>query len=90
MRVTTYKEFETDVLPRIKKLGYNCIQMWVLSLSVADGRMAIMEHAYYACEFDLAALPLTFSLRIPSHQLLRRIIPLWNARRAQIAHRQGS
>jgi 1,4-alpha-glucan branching enzyme len=27
MRVTTYKEFETDVLPRIKKLGYNCIQM---------------------------------------------------------------
>ncbi|WWC70138.1 1,4-alpha-glucan-branching enzyme [Kwoniella pini CBS 10737] len=37
MRVTTYKEFETDVLPRIKKLGYNCIQM-----------MAVMEHAYYA------------------------------------------
>jgi 1,4-alpha-glucan branching enzyme len=27
MRVTTYKEFEHDVLPRIKKLGYNCIQM---------------------------------------------------------------
>lgn len=27
MRVTTYKEFETEVLPRIKKLGYNCIQM---------------------------------------------------------------
>ena len=27
MRVTTYKEFEIDVLPRIKKLGYNCIQM---------------------------------------------------------------
>jgi 1,4-alpha-glucan branching enzyme len=38
-RVTTYKEFEQDVLPRIKKLGYNCIQM-----------MAIMEHAYYACK----------------------------------------
>jgi len=36
-RVTTYKEFENDVLPRIKRLGYNCIQM-----------MAIMEHAYYA------------------------------------------
>lgn len=29
MRVTTYKEFENDVLPRIKKLGYNCIQMCV-------------------------------------------------------------
>jgi 1,4-alpha-glucan branching enzyme len=27
MRVTTYKDFEQDVLPRIKKLGYNCIQM---------------------------------------------------------------
>lgn len=26
-RVTTYKEFETDTLPRIKNLGYNCIQM---------------------------------------------------------------
>jgi len=37
MRVTTYREFEVDVLPRIKKLGYNCIQM-----------MAVMEHAYYA------------------------------------------
>ncbi|KAL0253960.1 1,4-alpha-glucan-branching enzyme [Cryptococcus tetragattii IND107] len=37
MRVTTYKEFEVDVLPKIKELGYNCIQM-----------MAIMEHAYYA------------------------------------------
>ncbi|WVQ80844.1 1,4-alpha-glucan-branching enzyme [Cryptococcus sp. DSM 104549] len=37
LRVTTYKEFERDVLPRIKTLGYNCIQM-----------MAVMEHAYYA------------------------------------------
>ncbi|KAL1411404.1 alpha-1,4-glucan branching enzyme [Vanrija albida] len=36
-RVTTYKEFEADTLPRIKALGYNTIQM-----------MAIMEHAYYA------------------------------------------
>lgn len=26
-RVTTYKEFEDDVLPRIKALGYNTIQM---------------------------------------------------------------
>lgn len=26
-RVTTYKEFERDVLPRIKDLGYNTIQM---------------------------------------------------------------
>lgn len=36
-RVGTYKEFTTGVLPRIKKLGYNIIQL-----------MAIQEHAYYA------------------------------------------
>ena len=38
-RVGTYKEFTTNVLPRIQKLGYNTIQL-----------MAIMEHAYYACK----------------------------------------
>jgi 1,4-alpha-glucan branching enzyme len=37
-RVGTYAEFTRDVLPRIKKLGYNTIQL-----------MAIVEHAYYAC-----------------------------------------
>lgn len=37
LRITTYKEFTQDVLPRIKHLGYNVIQL-----------MAIMEHAYYA------------------------------------------
>ncbi|KAI2641983.1 alpha amylase [Xylaria nigripes] len=37
LRVTTYKEFTKDMLPRIKGLGYNVIQL-----------MAIMEHAYYA------------------------------------------
>lgn len=37
-RVGTYKEFTANVLPRIKKLGYNTIQL-----------MAVMEHAYYAC-----------------------------------------
>ncbi|KAF8426646.1 alpha-glucan branching enzyme [Tirmania nivea] len=36
-RVGTYKEFTAGVLPRIKKLGYNIIQL-----------MAIQEHAYYA------------------------------------------
>ena len=35
-RVHTYLEFKDDILPRIKKLGYNAIQI-----------MAIMEHAYY-------------------------------------------
>jgi 1,4-alpha-glucan branching enzyme len=36
-RIGTYKEFTANVLPRIKRLGYNAIQL-----------MAIMEHAYYA------------------------------------------
>ena len=39
-RVGTYKEFTRDILSRIKNLGYNTIQL-----------MAIMEHAYYACEY---------------------------------------
>jgi len=34
--VGTYDEFRTEILPRIKKLGYNTIQI-----------MAIMEHPYY-------------------------------------------
>lgn len=36
-KVGTYKEFTANILPRIKKLGYNIIQL-----------MAIQEHAYYA------------------------------------------
>jgi 1,4-alpha-glucan branching enzyme len=36
-KVSSYKEFTKYILPRIQKLGYNCIQL-----------MAIMEHAYYA------------------------------------------
>ena len=36
-RVGTYAEFTRDILPRIKKDGYNTVQL-----------MAIMEHPYYA------------------------------------------
>ncbi|GAA5882786.1 hypothetical protein JCM16303_002455 [Sporobolomyces ruberrimus] len=36
-KIGSYDEFTRDVLPRIKALGYNTIQL-----------MAIMEHAYYA------------------------------------------
>ncbi|XP_064881032.1 1,4-alpha-glucan-branching enzyme-like [Oncorhynchus nerka] len=36
-KVASYTNFTTNVLPRIKDLGYNCIQL-----------MAVMEHAYYA------------------------------------------
>uniref|UniRef100_A0A0A9Z5A3 1,4-alpha-glucan branching enzyme n=4 Tax=Lygus hesperus TaxID=30085 RepID=A0A0A9Z5A3_LYGHE len=35
-KVGTYKEFAENIVPRIKKLGYNALQI-----------MAIMEHAYY-------------------------------------------
>ena len=35
-KVATYEEFRINVLPRIAKLGYNCIQI-----------MAIQEHPYY-------------------------------------------
>lgn len=36
-KINTYAEFRDDVLPRVKSLGYNAIQL-----------MAIQEHAYYA------------------------------------------
>ena len=36
-KVASYKEFTQNMLPRIKYLGYNVIQL-----------MAVMEHAYYA------------------------------------------
>ncbi|XP_074155887.1 1,4-alpha-glucan-branching enzyme [Sminthopsis crassicaudata] len=36
-KIASYKHFTCNILPRIKDLGYNCIQL-----------MAIMEHAYYA------------------------------------------
>ncbi|CCH59953.1 hypothetical protein TBLA_0C01380 [Henningerozyma blattae CBS 6284] len=36
-KIATYKEFTQNLLPRIKYLGYDAIQL-----------MAIMEHAYYA------------------------------------------
>ncbi|HEY9123561.1 MAG TPA: alpha amylase C-terminal domain-containing protein [Bacteroidales bacterium] len=35
-KVSTFREFENNVLPRIKKLGYNALQL-----------MAIQEHPYY-------------------------------------------
>ncbi len=37
LKIASYKEFTKNMLPRIKYLGYNVIQL-----------MAIMEHAYYA------------------------------------------
>jgi 1,4-alpha-glucan branching enzyme len=42
-KVASYKEFTKNILPRIKVLGYNTIQL-----------MAIMEHAYYACKIPFS------------------------------------
>lgn len=36
-KISTYSEFKNTVLPYVRDLGYNAIQL-----------MAIMEHAYYA------------------------------------------
>uniref|UniRef100_A0A8C8RCE2 1,4-alpha-glucan-branching enzyme n=1 Tax=Pelusios castaneus TaxID=367368 RepID=A0A8C8RCE2_9SAUR len=36
-KVASYKNFTYNILPKIKDLGYNCVQL-----------MAIMEHVYYA------------------------------------------
>lgn len=36
MQVNSYLEFAKDMLPRIRNLGYNAIQL-----------MAVQEHAYY-------------------------------------------
>ena len=49
-RIGTYKEFTSDILPRIYKLGYNVIQL-----------MATMEHAYYACELPQSNLYIDYS-----------------------------
>lgn len=43
-RVGQYKEFTQNILPRIRDLGYNTIQL-----------MAIQEHAYYACSSSYVA-----------------------------------
>ena len=37
LEVASYDNFSENVIPRIKDLGYNCVEL-----------MAIMEHAYYA------------------------------------------
>ncbi|CAE7686111.1 SBE2.1, partial [Symbiodinium sp. CCMP2456] len=37
-KVSTYVEFADNVLPRIKRMGYNCVQL-----------MAVAEHAHYGC-----------------------------------------
>jgi hypothetical protein len=40
----------------------------------ADDRMAVMEHAYYACKLFTGCANVSF--RLPSDQLLRCLFPL--------------
>ena len=47
--INTYANFRDDVLPRIKKLGYNAVQI-----------MAIQEHSYYASFGYLPLLDIAF------------------------------
>lgn len=52
-KINTYANFRDDVLPRIKKLGYNAVQI-----------MAIQEHAYYA---SFGYLPFPDRICLPTY-----------------------
>ena len=71
MRVTTYKEFENDVLPRIKKLGYNCIQMYVRNALNSRSLMDTLQDGDYgACLLCLCVCLLKGSSTADFQQLL--------------------
>lgn len=61
--INTYANFRDDVLPRIKKLGYNAVQI-----------MAIQEHSYYASfgylPFPVVYLPIMQRISVESHLLI--------------------
>ncbi|CAI5986580.1 unnamed protein product [Closterium sp. NIES-65] len=60
-RVSTYAEFRDNVLPRVRDLGYNAIQL-----------MAIQEHAYYG-SFGCPSRPFpphcSSALLVPRHRI---------------------
>jgi len=70
-RVGTYKEFTKNILPRIKDLGYNTIQL-----------MAIMEHAYYAC----TSLFRSILLKANKTQLLGTRLPAFSPPAPDMEH----
>lgn len=74
-RVGTYKEFTQNTLPRIHKLGYNTIQL-----------MAIMEHAYYACQYRLLLPPSNLT---PVFKLSDIKSPVSSLRAPVTAHRRS-
>ncbi|XP_052477387.1 1,4-alpha-glucan-branching enzyme 2, chloroplastic/amyloplastic isoform X2 [Gossypium raimondii] len=56
--INTYANFRDDVLPRIKRLGYNAVQI-----------MAIQEHSYYASFGRFGTLDDLKSLIDKAHEL---------------------
>eukprot|EP00798_Chlamydomonas_sp_ICE-L_P020992 gene20992-27850_t len=62
-RISTYAEFRDNVLPRIKKAGYNTIQL-----------MAIQEHAYYASFGYHVTNPFAVSSRSGTPEDLKSLI----------------
>ncbi len=61
--VSTYEEFRVNVLPRIAKLGYNCIQI-----------MAIQEHPYYGSFGYHVSSFFAVSSRFGTPEELKRLI----------------
>jgi 1,4-alpha-glucan branching enzyme len=62
-RVHTYKEFQLNVLPRIKNLNYNTVQL-----------MAIAEHSYYGSFGYHVTLPFAVSSRFGTPRDLMELV----------------
>lgn len=62
-RVHTYLEFAEEVLPRVKDLGYNCVQI-----------MALAEHAYYGSFGYHVSFPFAISSRFGTPDEFKKMI----------------
>lgn len=62
-KVASYDDFTDTVLPRVKALGYNCIQL-----------MAVMEHAYYASFGYQVTSFFAISSRFGTPEQLKRLV----------------
>jgi 1,4-alpha-glucan branching enzyme len=43
-KVNSYMEFKEDMIPRIRKLGYNCIQIMAIQVCIAGQLMGAWKH----------------------------------------------
>ena len=62
-KVNSYREFADDILPRIKDLGYNTVQL-----------MAVMEHAYYGSFGYHVTSPFAVSSRCGNPEDLKYLV----------------